>query len=213
MKNRLKEYFSDKTGEQIFSFCLLIGVVALMLFCAIVRLCGGLWFSADLSAVKEPNAFWQEVIKAALLIFELIFVYKILCRCSWGICFLISLIQTGIIIFIGYFSDNTIATNIFNLTCILFIPVIFTRKWITLLEDVLLYIIFTLYGLIFLVGRIGNIDSQTAYNFVYNILGMIDYKLFIISVFLFIKYFGGIKLWKKQKTLIFQTDQKTKKMI
>ena len=32
---RLKEYFSNKTGEQIFALCLLVSVVAVMLFCAI----------------------------------------------------------------------------------------------------------------------------------------------------------------------------------
>lgn len=204
---RLKEYFSDKSGEQIFVLCLLISSIAVMLLCVIARLFGILWFAADLEIVPVPNKFWQEVITAALMVFELIFVYKILCRTKWIICFCIAVIETLIGILIGYLTNgNDIATNIFYLACILFIPIIFVRKWYSILENALLYAISMLYGVIFLVGRIGGVDENSAYNFIYNVLGTIDYKIFIVSLYLFIKYFGGIRLWKTQKRLIFQTD-------
>lgn len=205
----VREYFSDKSGEQIFVLCLLVSSVAVMLLCVIARLCGILWFAADLEAVPVPNKFWQEVIMAALMIFELLFVYKILCRTKWWICFCISVIETLIGILIGYLTNgNNIATNIFYLICILIIPIFFVRKWYSILENALLYVISMLYGIIFLVGRIGGVDENSAYNFVYNVLGTIDYKLFIVSLYLVIKYFGGIRLWKTQKRLIFQTDLK-----
>lgn len=205
----VKEYFSNKSGEQIFVLCLLVCCVAVMLLCVIARLCGILWFAADLTAVPVPSGFWQEVIMAALMIFELLFVYKILCRTKWWICFCISVIETLIGILIGYLTDgNNIATNIFYLACILIIPIFFVRKWYSILENALLYAISMLYGVIFLVGRIGGVDENSAYNFIYNVLGTIDYKIFIVSLYLFIKYFGGIKLWKTQKRLIFQTDQR-----
>lgn len=205
----LKEYFSNKSGEQIFVLCLLVSCVAVMLLCVIARLCGILWFAADLEIVPVPNKFWQEVIMAALMIFELLFVYKILCRTKWWICFCISVIETLIGILIGYLTNgNNIATNIFYLACILIIPIFFVRKWYSILENALLYAISMLYGVIFLVGRIGGVDENSAYNFIYNVLGTIDYKIFIVSLYLFIKYFGGIKLWKTQKRLIFQTDLK-----
>ena len=205
----VREYFSDKSGEQIFVLCLLVSSVAVMLLCVIARLCGILWFAADLEAVPVPNKFWQEVITAALMIFELLFVYKILCRTKWWICFCISTIETLIGILIGYLTNgNNIYTNIFYLICILIIPIFFVRKWYSILENALLYVISMLYGIIFLVGRIGGVDENSAYNFVYNVLGTIDYKLFIVSLYLVIKYFGGIRLWKTQKRLIFQTDLK-----
>ena len=97
------------------------------------------------------------------------------------------------------------------MACILFVPIIFVRKWYSILENILLYAISMLYGVIFLVGRIGGIDDTAAYNFVVGVLGTIDYKLFIVSLYLVIKYFGGIKLWKKQKRLIFQADLPMKK--
>ena len=208
---RLKEYFSNKTGEQIFALCLLVSVVAVMLFCAIVRLCGGLWFTADLESVPEPSKFWQEVIKGALLIFELLFVYKILCRTSWLICFGIALAETLIGILLGETINNAIVSNLFYMACYFIVPIPFVKHWSCLIEGAILYALQILYAALFLTGRIGGIDTDAAYNFIYNVLGTIDYKLFIVAVYLIIKYFGGIRLWKTQKRLIFQTDLQTKK--
>lgn len=204
---RIKEYFSDKTGEQIFSLCLLIFIVVAMLFCAIVRLCGGLWFTADLDSVHEPSQFWQDRIMNILFAFELTFVYKILCRTKWIICILIAVLQTILIIFI----PSELAANIINLALYFIIPICFNRNWFSLLESAILYALQLLYSVLFLVSRIGILDTDSAYNFIYNVLGTIDYKLFIVALYLLIKYFGGIKLWKKQKRLIFQTDLRTKK--
>lgn len=203
---RVKEYFKNKTGEQIFALCLLVSVILVMLFCAIVRLCGGLWFAADMSKIVEPSKFWQEVIKGILLLIELLFVYKILCRTSFFICFLIAFGETLVGILLGETVNNAIVTNLFNMACILFIPVFFVRSWFSLLENALLYGLSMLYSIVFLVGRIGGIDTEAAYNFVYNILGIIDFKLFFVALYLVVKYFGGIRLWKTQKRLIFQKD-------
>lgn len=97
----MKAIFKNKTAEQTFSVCLLISIVFIMLFCAIVRLCGGLWFAADISKIVEPSKLWQEVIKGALLVFELLFVYKILCRTSFFTCFLIAFGETLVGILLG----------------------------------------------------------------------------------------------------------------
>lgn len=202
---RVKEYFKNKTGEQIFALCLLVSVILVMLFCAIVRLCGGLWFAADMSKIVEPSKFWQEIVKGILLLTELLFVYKILCRTSFFICFLIALGETLAGILLGETVNNAIVTNLFNMACILFIPVFFVRSWFSFLENALLYGLSMLYSIVFLVGRIGGIDTEAAYNFVYNILGIIDFKLFFVALYLVVKYFGGIRLWKTQKRLIFQT--------
>lgn len=203
---RVKEYFKNKTGEQIFSLCLLISVTLIMLFCAIVRLCGGLWFAADMSKITAPSKIWQETVKATLLIFELLFVYKILCRTSFLICFGIAIAETLVGILLGETVNNAIVTNLFNMACIFFIPVFFVRSWFSLLENALLYGLSMLYSIVFLVGRIGGIDTEAAYNFTISILGMIDFKLFFVALYLVVKYFGGIRLWKTQKRLIFQTD-------
>lgn len=202
---RVKEYFKNKTGEQIFALCLLVSVILVMLFCAIVRLCGGLWFAAEMSKIVEPSKFWQETIKGILLLTELIFVYKILGRTSFFICFLIALAETLVGILLGETIDNAIISNLFYMACYFIIPLCFRREWFSLLESAILYGLQILYAALFLTGRIGGIDTQAAYNFVISVLGTIDYKLFVVAMYLFIKYFGGIKLWKKQKRLIFQT--------
>lgn len=206
--SKIKEYFRTKTSEQIFSLCLLIGIVALMLFCCIVRLCGGLWFTADLSGIKEPSRTWVNIIHSLLNVFELTFVYKLLCRKNWLICIAIALAQAGLNLIIGYtIADAQIKQTIINIAsivCIFIIPLLFVRHWFSLVDSAFVYVVEMLYCLLFMVGRIGMLDTTAGYNFIYNILGLIDFKLFIVTIYLIINYFGGIRLWKKQKRLILQ---------
>lgn len=207
--DKLKEYFSQKSGKQIFSFCLLISTVLVMIFCIVARLFGILWFSADLSKIVEPSKFWQEGVKGILLLFELVLIYKILCRTSSFKCFLISLSETLVGILLGETINNTTVSNLFYMACIILIPVFFVKTWFSFFENIIMYVICMLYGVVFLVGRIGGVNDTSAYNFTASVLGMIDYKLFIVSLYLFVKNFGGIKLWKTQKRLIFQKDLPT----
>ena len=203
--SKLKEYFNERTSEQIFSLCLLIGVVVTMLFCCIVRLCGGLWFTADLSTIQEPSKVWQEVIKGALLIFELLFVYKLLCRTKWWICFLIAVVETGLGILISYILRNLdygqTITNIFYMICMFVIPLPFVKHWFSLIDSAFIYGLGILYSIIFMVGRVGGLNTS-GYDFVTSIIGIIDFKLFFAALYLTINYFGGIRLWKNQKRLI-----------
>lgn len=203
---RIKTFFRTKTPEQTFSFILLIFLLLLMFLCAIARLCGVLWFAADLTAIPLPSKFWQEVIKGALLTFELTFIYKLLiCRPS-AMCFAIALAETLIGILLGEFVDNVIISNLYYMACVIAIPALFVRRWYALLDGVILYAMAMLYGIAFSVGRIGGVNAAFAYDFVVSIIGTIDYKLFIVSLYLLVKNFGGIRLWKAQKRLIFQRD-------
>ena len=204
--NRIKEYFSKKSGEQIFSFCLLISTVSVMIICLIARLFGLLWFSFDLSKIVEPSKFWQEIVKGILLLIELVLIYRILCRTSSFLCFFLALGETLVGILLGETINNYVVSNLFYMACILFIPVFFVKTWFSFLENVIMYAICMLYGIVFLVGKIGGVNDTSAYNFTASVLGTIDYKLFIVSLYLFVKTFGGIKLWKTQKRLIFQKD-------
>lgn len=200
--NHIKEQFKNKTAEQVYTMSLLIGCFCLMLVCAIVRLCGGLWFSADLSSIQEPNQKIQDIILGALLVFELTIVYKILCRTKWLYCIVISICQLILI----YIVDNKLIANIINLVAYFVVPLVFTKRWFTLVDSAFMYIITIVYSMLFLVGRIGDLDPNGAYNFIYNVLGTIGYKLFVVSIYWFIKYYGGIKLWRKQRRLICQRD-------
>lgn len=192
---RFVMFIKNKTSEQIFSLCLLVACFSIMLFCAIVRICGGLWFTADLSSVPVPNEFWQDRIMNILYVFEATFVYKILCHTRWSVCIIIAILQAIILEFI----PNELAINAINLATYFIIPFCFRRNLWSLLDSAILYAISLLYSVLFLVGRIGNIDSSATYNFVYNVLGSIDYKIWYVVVYLVQKYCGGIILWKKQK--------------
>jgi hypothetical protein len=204
--DKVKEYFKNKNPNQIFSLCLFVTCIIVMVICVIARLFGILWFNADVSSIKIPSIFWQNRIMNLLFIIELVFVYKILCRIKWLYCLIISIVQTIIIHFIN---SETIA-NILNIIFIVIIPVVTTKSLFTIFDSICLYILMFLYSIIFLYGRIGSIELNSSYNFIYSIIGSIDYKLFIISIYLFVQSFGGVKLWKSQKRLIFQKDLLTK---
>lgn len=201
---RIKAYFSTKTPEQVFTLCLLVTISSFMLLCAIARLCGVLWFAADLTAIPLPSKFWQEVIKGALLTFELTLIYKLLIGRPSVMCFSIALAETPIGILLGEFVNNVIISNLYYMACVIAIPALFVRRWYALLDGVILYSMAMLYGIAFSVGRIGGVNAAFAYDFVCNVIGVIDFKLFFVALYLFVKYFGGIRLWKTQKRLIFQ---------
>lgn len=203
---RIKAYFSTKTPEQVFTFCLLITISSFMLLCAIARLCGVLWFAADLTAIPLPSKFWQEVIKGALLTFELTLIYKLLIGRPSAMCFSIALAETIIGILLGEFVNNVIISNLYYMACVIAIPALFVRRWYVLLDGVILYAMAMLYGIAFSVGRVGGVNAAFAYDFVCNVIGVIDFKLFFVALYLFVKYLGGIRLWKTQKRLIFQRD-------
>lgn len=121
-------------------------------------------------------------------------------------CFVIALAETLIGILLGEFVNNVIISNLYYMACVIAIPALFVRRWYALLDGVILYAMAMLYGIAFSVGRIGGVNAEFAYDFVCNVIGVIDFKLFFVALYLFVKYLGGIRLWKTQKRLIFQRD-------
>lgn len=175
-----------------------------MLGCLILRLYNIDWLLASFDKIPELSEFWQDRVMNVLFIFEMTFTFKILTRKRWLFCIITSIIQTVIIEFI----PQELYANIFNLCIILFVPVICTREIRTIIDSIFLYAIMLLYSVIFLVGRTGSLDTNSAYNFEYNIVSILDYKLFITVTYFYIKHYGGIRLWKTQKRLLLQKDLK-----
>lgn len=206
MFSKLNEYFHSKSREQVFSICLLAVCFILIIICAIARCCGILIFSADLSIINITNSTIQVIIKACLLLFELVFVYKILCKIKFIYCFIIAVIE---VIILGFIS-NTIIVFIIEIVLYFGIPVLVTKDLYSLLDSLVLFVITNLYSLIFCYGRFGNIDTYYAYSFIHGVLSTIDYKLLFVAIFLIIKSFGGIKLWKRQKRMLFQAKKDLK---
>ena len=204
-----KALTNDKkqTPEQILTFVLMVVCFSVMLMCALVRLTNTDWLLAELTKIPIPSEFWQDRIMNVLFIFEMVFVYKILCRIKWEWCLFFSIVQTIIIIY----TPEELYANILNLCIILLLPILCTRRLSAIIDSIFLYALMTIYGLLFSVGRLGELSIDNAYNFTYGVAGVIDYKLFIVFIYLFIKYNGGIKLWKTQKRLLLQIDLKAKK--
>lgn len=173
-----------------------------MLACLITRLYNKEWLLASFDKIPQVSKFWQDRIMNGLFIFEMLFTLKILTRKSWTFCLIVAIIQTVIVEFI----PTELYANIFNLAVILILPVLCTRELRTIVDSIFLYALMLLYGVLFLYGRVGELDTNSAYNFIYNIVGVLDYKLFIVVIYAYVKYYGGIKLWKTQKRLFLQKD-------
>lgn len=179
-------------ANRLFAKSLLIICISFVLLSLVSRLCGKLWFNLDPSIVPEISYTMQVIILTLLKLVELTFIFMILCKTKTSICFTMALVET---IISGFLSG--IILNIFNLFCIIVIPILFNRKdWKhCLIDNIILYVVLFLYSATFLFGRMGTI-IDAKFNFVVQVLCTIDYNVFIISIYNVVKLFGGIKLWK-----------------
>lgn len=184
-----------KDANRLFAKSLLLVCVFLMLLSAIARLFGVLWFAIDESLFPTPSENIQVIVFTALKLFELVFTHKVLCRLKWKWCILIATIQ---VIITGFLDGNV--QNIIDLLFIIILPVFFNLKeWKhSLLDNIFFYLLVFAYSATFLFGRVGLVyDAKTS--FMLAVLGIIDYKILFVAIYLVVKINGGIKLWKKQK--------------
>lgn len=159
------------------------------------------WFECTVK-IKEPSIVLQKLIKAALKIFELGFVFKILIRKSFLRCIILATIQVVTIGFIPI-HYQAYADIGYTVLCILLFR---KHRFDGLIDYIVLFILMNLYSLVFVVARFGGIVPDVAESFYTGIASVIDYKLFIVTLYMYIKYKGGIKLWK-MKRRIFQINR------
>lgn len=171
----------------------------LTLLAFLLKIFGLDWLESKVT-MQEPSQDVQWLILGFLKIFELAFVYKILCKKSMVICALIAVAQTAITPWLGAGFVQSCA----DFALMFIIPFILRKdKWHAVLDALCLNVIMCLYGLLYLIGRFGGYTENQIYSFHVNIASMIDYKLFIATLYLYIKYKGGIQIWK-MKRKIFQ---------
>jgi hypothetical protein len=185
-------YLRKKTPKQAVTFNLFICFFAVNIFACICRLCGFNWFYATILTLEPPSRWVELLVMSALLYLELIFWNLILYNIKKRYVFIISLIEVGLM----YISDNRVVDNLILLFCVVILPAIIQRNIKYSIKSIIVYLIILLYSAIFLVGRIGNIPSDGSYNFCYNVMGALDYKLFIIVLYLFYINWGYL-LWEK----------------
>lgn len=178
--------------------------IFIMLLTAVARLFGVLWFAADTAAVEVPSDTVVAITFSALKVFELLFTHKILCRIRWRWCLLIAIMQTVIVGFL-----TGVAATVVDFLFIVALPVLFNYDdwWHSLIDNVFFYTLITLYGATFLFGKVGLV-YDASYDFVLGILGIVDYKMFFVVIYLVVKINGGIKLWKNQKRPLLATKDR-----
>lgn len=204
--NTMQNKDVHREANQLFAKSLLLVCVFLMVISAVARIFGILWFQADLSVIEEPNHLIQQIIFAVLKGFELLFTYKILCKIDWGWCALISCLHVAVV---GFFSG--FVANLLDLLLMILLPIAFNHaNWkISLRDNIIFYVIVLAYSATFMFGRVGSVFNATT-NFYIGILSAIDYKVLFVALYLVVKTYGGIKLWKNQQKPFFKTkDQST----
>ena len=180
--------------KALFILCITMTCISVLL-----RLFGIELLIADTEVVPRVNETIQITIKAIIKIIELTLIFNILCHIDKKWCVLLAIIETVLAGFL-----DGVVLNIFNLLCILLLPVLFnTRGWkYSLLDNIILYAVLLLYSVTFLYGRVGAI-KDVKFDFVISTLCSIDYILFLAVICFGVKIFGGIKLWKKQRRPLF----------
>lgn len=182
----------DTLVAGLFYTFLILTVMAFLL-----HLFGLQWFIAKVN-IPEPSYVISELIKACLKAFELMFVYKMLTKRSFTTCFVISVLQTASVGFLPLGTFQSVAD------CVLMFafPLIFRKdRWWAVVDTIFIYIVMCLYGGLFMIAKFGGFSTDYGYSFYESIVGVIDYKLFIVTMYLYTKYRGGIKLWMKRRLL------------
>lgn len=187
-----KQFSSEKT---VLAASLFYTFLALTCIAFLLRVFGIPVFEAEVN-IKEPSEYCQKLIKFLLKVFELVFVYRILLQKGFLTCLVLSIVQTILTPFLGAGGLQSMADAI----CMIALPIIFRkdRGW-AVIDTLFLYALMCLYGALSLVVKFGELNSSQVYSFYAAILNVVDYKLFIVTIYLFIKYKGGFRLWKRMK--------------
>lgn len=173
----------NRTNEEIFSLCLFFSCVVIMAVLAVFRFCGIGYFANE---YKEHAVIpWvQEVILFALKWIELIFILGALSRIKMRYVIIISFIYANIY----WFVTSEIISFILDIlyyTAIPFFVSKFEYKRIT--YGIILAVVVTAYQFLMMTARY-SINLSEKFNYVAMIESFFDYKIFIISIYLLIKY-------------------------
>ena len=203
--NTSKNNNVHEEANRLFAKSLLLVCLFVMLTSAVARFFGILWFQADLSAIQEPSFLVQQAIFAVLKVFELMFTFKILCKTDWKCCCALSVLQVVVVGFL----DGVIA-NLVDMAFIVLLPLAYNKAdWkVSLRDNILFYLLVLGYSATFMFGRVGMVYDAKM-NFAVQILTIIDYKILFVAIYLVVKLYGGIKLWKNQQKPFFKTKDQS----
>lgn len=169
--------------------------VILTVLAALFHLFGIKWLAGSVE-IPEPHPVIAKIIKALLKVVELVFMYKLTTKKGFGICILISIAQTALV---GFLPTGTLQ-SVADIVFLVAFPLVFRQdRGNALIDTVFLYLILCIYAGLFLLAKFGGLALDYGYSFYASILGVIDYKLFVVTLYLYVNYKGGIQLWMKRK--------------
>lgn len=189
---------TSKAPKQVFIAGMFYVFLLTTLGAFLLHLFGLDWFRANIK-IEDPSTNVQIGIKAVLKAFELTFVYKLLSKRSFLFCIVCAAVHTGVVGFL----PTGLYQSAADALLMLLVPLI-TRKdigWI-ILDFLFLYALMTLYSLMLTAAKFGGLSMDYTYSFYANVAAMLDFKLFIVTLYLYTRYKGGIKLWMKKRRLL-----------
>ena len=189
-KKFLKE---DNSSKRTLLTGLFFVFLSMTIVAALFRLFGMSTFESTFK-INEPSQMIQKIIKSALFVIEDIFVYKILTRRNWMVCLSFSCIH---LIVSGFFASNI--SWVVDIAILLLLSVLSRRKWSTIVDFLFLYALMTLYGFLSVFAKTGSVSVGNRTSFYVGIITGIDYKLFIVTLYLYTLMKGGIRLWKRMR--------------
>ena len=177
-------------------FCLLWVFAGLTVLLSLFRLFGLSWFDSTLS-FEDPPVVFQKSIKGVLKGVELVFVYKILTRRGFLLCAGLAIVH---VVGVGCLPVGW-QQSLADAFCMFSFPFLIRKseRAFALLETLVLYIAMNLYGLLFIFARFGDASYGQAFSFYASVVGLIDYKCFIVVLYLFTKLKGGVLWWLRRK--------------
>ena len=167
-----------RAHKQTAAILLFFSFIAAMLFFAVVRIFGGLWFKAEFVWHDMPQ--WLSfLILNFLFIFDITFLLKILTNNSWVKSFIVAFLYNIVINFISSLSIHFITDIVFCL----FVPLFFNKNKAKSFGYNLCYFLGIFgYQAIMMYGR--GYPMIGSFNAIWQLISTIDYRFFILSIFL-----------------------------
>ena len=179
-----------KSPKQVFITGMFYAFIGMTIVAFLFHLFGINWFASTVETVPEPTEVVEQAVLAILKAFELLFVHRMLTHRSWLLCLILAIVQVGIVGFI----PSDLFQKVTDFGIMLVVAIVFRKDKLRALGNfVVLAILMNIYSALMLVAKFGGIVEDFTYSFYANIASLIDYKLFIVTVYLYTKYRKEVK--------------------
>lgn len=174
--------FKDKSPKYIATTLMFYSFIVCMLIFAIFRFCGLFYFSKDYESLETSEVVYR-LITGLYHCLEGYLILKILTDKKWYVCLPFALAYT----IIAKFVNNSMVSFLLDTLFTFSIPFIFNKdKDKSIIKSSLFMLVICIYQMVMSFGRY-SVDIINKFDLFYAIVSTIDYKLFLVSILLFIK--------------------------